>query len=520
MRFCATRDQLLTTSYLRRVRLKAAIALAVWASMASPHTVADQEIGRKIAPAIALLLSDGCFPDDSNFVVNQVIYGFAKWPDTGRRIPRVVTIDGATTTPDLVVESAEGFHTLVIADGSAGTIFTGNTISMQKNQALIGGGAEVEVLVCESNVKSVFKAPGTRPTINSGLNSAIKPGENASVIGIDLVTTGKSASGFFLYKGVKDVTISDVGIETIGDEATGIEAEGNNQFTIENMTFNSSGEFASGISYSRVNSGLPNYFTISDSTMTTVGNFAHGIKSPDSGVGTFFGDRFTVDSTTIDVSGAFANGIFVNSSGFTVNNSTIRVNSLGGLGADAIDARECHYSVNSSTLFTSGDNASSVHSSGRFAINGGTLTSTGQGSRGVHFHPAFDPIVFQLSGVTVSSPQEGILIEAIPASTISTSVSGTIANSMITTTGSFNEIYAKVGDPNRISLSIYGNTLDGGAGTIRFETSPTIGGTLNITQSAPGSGAEGIDALNNIPAANVIESGNGIDYDQQSPPLP
>ena len=91
-------------------------------------------------------------------------------------------------------------------------------------------------------------------------------------------------------------------------------------------------------------------------------------------------------------------------------------------------------------------------------------------------------------------------------------------NSTITSGAGFSEISAVADNLETVNLSVTGNTLDGGNGTISFNE--LAGGDINVTQDAPGSGAGGIDSLNNIPTGNVLIPGNAIDFNQPPPTLP
>ena len=88
---------------------------------------------------------------------------------------------------------------------------------------------------------------------------------------------------------------------------------------------------------------------------------------------------------------------------------------------------------------------------------------------------------------------------------------------LFTAGAGFDEIHSVVTNNSTHNLSIFGNTLGGGAGTIHLDS---VMGNINITQDAPGSGAGGLDVLNGIPAINVVEPTNPINYNQPAPPTP
>ena len=90
-------------------------------------------------------------------------------------------------------------------------------------------------------------------------------------------------------------------------------------------------------------------------------------------------------------------------------------------------------------------------------------------------------------------------------------------NSTINAGAGFNEIDLTSRETSTQCLNIFGNTLDGGGGMIRLNE---VGGDINVTQGAPGSGVNGIDAINGIPAGNVLIPGNVIDFNQPACPTP
>ncbi len=89
--------------------------------------------------------------------------------DNGTKVSSFTTIDA---TGNIAADvTAAGANSLIVIDGSAGTINTGSTITTQTEQALIGGGATITVAGTSGTTASLT-LPGSRPVIN-GTNAGL-----------------------------------------------------------------------------------------------------------------------------------------------------------------------------------------------------------------------------------------------------------------------------------------------------------------------------------------------------------
>ncbi len=403
-------------------------------------------------------------------------------PRTGQMIGSVLTVDGNTAAPETVISGA-GANSLVIADGSAGTITFGSTTDMPAGQTILGGGSQLRVVGANSGTAATFTAPGSRGRFETGGNfDAIRTSDNAGILGVDIATSGANADAVEIDD--NNVLLEDVNITTTGVFARGIVASGTNQFTANSSSISASGSFAAAI-------------FLDDNT------------------------RFTLNSSTITTDGSDGDGIDSNgNSQFTVNNSTITTNGSapGIFGANGIDSDDnSRFTVNNTQITTAGTGAAAIFAqkNSRFTISGGSITMAQGNSPGIRaVSSSGRTITFLLSGVTINSADDGVTLDGdlFDAGTINATITGSTINAG--TGVGHNEIDALANGSATQNLNVFNNALDGGAGTINLNE---IGATsvINVTQPS----AAQLGTLNGIPAGNVTTGGT-VSFNQPAPPTP
>jgi len=112
----------------------------------------------------------------------------ANFASSGQAISQAVVIDANTVGAAGVVAGA-GANSVVIVDGSAGTILPGGSILTNNGQVLLGGGSGLAVIGANTGTAATFNGPGIRPTINNTNNAINTIGvtTDASVIGLDVI---------------------------------------------------------------------------------------------------------------------------------------------------------------------------------------------------------------------------------------------------------------------------------------------------------------------------------------------
>ena len=168
----------------------------------------------------------------------------AAFAQSGQAISQVVAVDALTADVQNELNSA-GANSLVIVDGTEGTISPGATLTTQMGQMLLGGGSRLEVVGLNSGAVATFTAPGERPLIDSMGNTAFSLVDSSQLIGLDIANSGAVAAVDF---GVADgVFLEDVAITTTGNDAHGILANGATGFSIMNSTIATNGATANGL---------------------------------------------------------------------------------------------------------------------------------------------------------------------------------------------------------------------------------------------------------------------------------
>ena len=394
----------------------------------------------------------------NNDIVTQVGFGApeaAAFAHSGQVVSQVLTIDANTANPETAIAAA-GNNSLVIVDGTAGTLLPANAIDLQSGQVLLGGGSSLELRGVNSGASVSFGGAGTRPTISTSLTNTINAADDSALVAIDLENSGNGLSAISMSN-VSNVLIDRVNVDVSGTDTPGILSTGASSFVLSNSVVNTTA-------------------TLSDA-VRTFDDSAYSILSS------------TLTTSAVDAEGLDASG----------------------------DSRAL---ISNSSIFTSGDNSEGVlvrDSTQLTLFENSIVTVTGLNTIGVLAAPnvGTDAMTLRLEDVTVNSTSHGIALDTA-TSGLGTLNAIIQQNSIAATTGS-NEIDVQSGGTSTMNLDIDGNTLPALVGTIRLDE---IGGDINVTQDAPFTNATGIDAVNGLAAPNVQIPNGAIDFLQPPPVPP
>jgi len=193
---------------------------------------------------------------------DQAIDDPANFASTGVAIDSVRVVDA---NDDLSAEvAAAGEDSVVVVDGSAGTISEGDTTVLSSGQVVIGGGGStLNVVGRNTGAQAQFTTPGTRPLVNgiAAGTDVFQIANDSTLTGLDIIggndgVFGDSVTGF---------TLRDLNIN--GATQHGMYFDGTNSGDIRNVVSNFNG--GSGFSVSIFNGG-----TISGNTAS--GNGGEG----------------------------------------------------------------------------------------------------------------------------------------------------------------------------------------------------------------------------------------------------
>jgi len=224
---------------------------------------------------------------DVDVVANdQEIDDPANFASTGVAIDSVRVVDA---NDDLSAEvAAAGEGSVVVVDGSAGTISEGDTTVLSSGQVVIGGGGStLNVIGRNTGTQAQFSTPGTRPLVN-GIASGtdvFQIANDSTLTGLD-ITGGNngvfsdSATGFTL----RDLNIS-------GAAQHGVFLDGTNSGDIRNVVSNLNGE--AGFRVDTFNGG-----TISGNTASG-NNFGFGVDDFPGGNSAVFSNNSATNNTVL-----------------------------------------------------------------------------------------------------------------------------------------------------------------------------------------------------------------------------
>ncbi len=224
-----------------------------------------------------------------------------------------------------------GENTLVLLDGSGGTIDTNTTIFMRNGQSLIGKGSQVAIKGKRSGVTINHKFEGTKPTINdigTGGNVLIMADntyiknvnfDNANLIAIasvsnnttleDINITNSAGDGIF-FVGASNAILRNITMQNI--LANAIEFHGSSNISIFDSNFYNTG--VNGMSINNTSN-----LTFERVNFVTVG-FNAVLSDSNSN---------NIAMNNITVTGASDNGFQVQGSNITISNSTINNSNKG-----------------------------------------------------------------------------------------------------------------------------------------------------------------------------------------------
>ena len=245
---------------------------------------------------------------NSTIITNAGAFGAneaAQLASTGQAISQAIVVDANTAGIAAAIAGA-GADSLVVVDGSAGTLLPGGSLVTNPGQVLVGGGSGVAVIGSDGT-PAVFNASGTRPTIintNSAVDSVVVASD-ASVVGLD-VTGGNF--GIASTNNGTDALSADSLVSN-----NNVTASASHGFQFDNvdgtLTNNTAtGAGGDGFNLSSINAGA----TVSDNTATNSAAHGFAMGSVD---GTF------TNNTAADSGANGFDFIHVNSGGTFSNNT-------------------------------------------------------------------------------------------------------------------------------------------------------------------------------------------------------
>ena len=187
---------------------------------------------------------------------------------SGATVSTYTILDAGDDVPADV--TAAGANSLVVIDGSAGTIDNAaTTINATNGQTIAGGGSTVTVTGQTSGASATLTLPGTRPTITGNVGTTtlmqVTAGRNnVTIQGINL-TGGDYGIAF----GGDSITIRDMTMENLGD--AGFYIVGDNA-TISDITIDRPG----GGGFAGVEIGAANNISFSNIRITNTTGHAFG----------------------------------------------------------------------------------------------------------------------------------------------------------------------------------------------------------------------------------------------------
>ena len=153
----------------------------------------------------------------------------------GNTVNQIVTIDANTAGGAVAAITAAGENSLVVLDGTAGTIDISTQANARVGQTIAGGGASLKFTGATSGQTALFTLPGTEGTLNqtNAAVNAINSTINTNYTGFTI--TGGLAS-ILVTTSVSDVRISDM---TVTGARRGIYVVNSGDVTISNSTITS-----------------------------------------------------------------------------------------------------------------------------------------------------------------------------------------------------------------------------------------------------------------------------------------
>ncbi|MEQ8848545.1 inverse autotransporter beta domain-containing protein [Botrimarina sp.] len=436
-------------------------------------------------------------------VVTDLIRGAAGElePAINARIDRLITgariIDAANPTPEAEIAAA-GADSVVIVDGSSGEIVLPST-TLALGQVLMGGRSGLLVRGAETGATAVFAAPGTRPTIDLG-GGGLTLADDSTLIGLGIEGENAASSPLLVASDVDDVLLRDVNVAA-SDTAIPLAITGDSSIAADGVS-SFSGETVA--------------VTVSDTSLLSMNN--SGASAPVSALVledqaaalVQNGSRLASNVVTVQLN---------DDSTAVISGSQVLVAQSGPTIAPiAIVASDTSDLALINTQVSAVDPSNGALQGGRGILFAGeTLTLSGGQvqSTDVALQIAPGPtstatlLVQNASLATLEAPT----ISYVGASGSTATINATIRNNQVSS-GVFRELSLDTdASDDTVNLNFAGNSLSGGNGTA------VLIGDINVTQSAPGDGAQAIDAVNNLPEL-AIEESPSVEFDQLEPPEP
>ncbi|QDV19637.1 hypothetical protein Pan153_43030 [Gimesia panareensis] len=155
----------------------------------------------------------------------------AKLQLNGQELKNITFIDANTPNAEAVFNAA-GSNSVVLFDGSAGTIHTATGFVFNDGQLALAGGTDVNVVGCESGAVTTFHYGG-KPLVQGDnmINDVFTLADNASIVGLNVTgglngIYGNNLNGF---------TISGNTVSNAFED--GVHLDGDTNGTITNITF-------------------------------------------------------------------------------------------------------------------------------------------------------------------------------------------------------------------------------------------------------------------------------------------
>ena len=148
----------------------------------------------------------------------------------GIAVNSVTTVTGNTIVADV---TGAGQNSLVVVDGTGGTILAGGVINMQENQIIAGGGTTITAVGVNSGASHSTTLAGAAPTIDAAAGTGINTANNTFVRNLDFTNTNRIAT----ISGDSSVKIDGLS-HSAGTPAVGIEISGSNgTIDLDNLDF-------------------------------------------------------------------------------------------------------------------------------------------------------------------------------------------------------------------------------------------------------------------------------------------
>jgi len=397
----------------------------------------------------------------------------------GVDIASATQIDGG----DLAAEvAARGANSVVIATGEFNPA---GTITLNENQALLGGGGSLEVTTA-SGLRATFTAPGARPTISGVLNDAndtadvvIGLAENSTLSGVNINAGEVGVYG----NGVNGITVVDNGVSNMTDDdiagnppiaGHGIHLNGNVSGNVTSNTLTNNQGSGLHLTGNTVTGG-----TIANNTIDGQGNGVHGIYLQNFAGGVISGNvirNYDIDLTGLGVNDDAYLSIDTMTGG-TISNNVIENNTVT---ADSRIAALRIGTLSGGTITNNAVNGNTVNGDGDVAaLYVGTMTGGTVSNNTVN-----DNVVNAVGGVAA------MFVDDMQGGT----VTGNTVNGN-TATGNMVGAFAAM---DMSGGTVTGNTVDGNTAN-----ATVVGAGFGVLNSFSGGEISGNTVSNNTNTAGV-----------------